>query len=154
MLAESGRLMTRSSGTLLYTLIFWRAFSPALFTNRRTTPEIAPTPAPMSAPKGPPTFHPNNAPPLPSGNGQPGGNAVAIRFSNAELPPFWGATIRLGLAAVVLWLIVDQNGHPRDVKVARSLGMGLDQKAVQAVRNWKFEPAMKDGKPVLVRLRY
>jgi O-acetylserine/cysteine efflux transporter len=35
-----------------------------------------------------------------------GGNSVAIRFSNAELPPFWGATMRLGLAALVLWLIV------------------------------------------------
>jgi drug/metabolite transporter (DMT)-like permease len=35
-----------------------------------------------------------------------GGNSVAIRFSNAEIPPFWGATIRLGLAALVLWLVV------------------------------------------------
>ncbi len=53
---------------------------------------------------------------------------------------------------VVLWLIVDQNGKPRDIKVSRSLGMGLDQKAVEAVRNWKFEPAMKDGKPVAVQI--
>jgi len=52
----------------------------------------------------------------------------------------------------VLWLIVDQNGKPRDVKVARALGMGLDQKAIEAVRNWKFEPAMKDGKPVAVQI--
>ena len=44
------------------------------------------------------------------------------------------------------------NGKPRDVRVARSLGMGLDQKAIQAVRNWKFEPAMKDGKPVAVQI--
>jgi protein TonB len=53
---------------------------------------------------------------------------------------------------VVLWLVVDQNGGPRDVKVARSLGMGLDQKAIEAVRRWKFEPAMKDGKPVAVQI--
>ncbi len=53
---------------------------------------------------------------------------------------------------VVLWLIVDQAGRPRDVKIARSLGMGLDQKAVEAVRNWKFEPALKDGKPVAVQI--
>ncbi len=53
---------------------------------------------------------------------------------------------------VVLWLIVDQGGRPQNVKIARSLGMGLDQKAIEAVRNWKFEPAMKDGRPVAVQI--
>jgi TonB family protein len=53
---------------------------------------------------------------------------------------------------VVLWMIIDPNGSPRDVRVTRSLGMGLDQKAVEAVRKWKFEPAMKDGKPVAVQI--
>jgi periplasmic protein TonB len=52
----------------------------------------------------------------------------------------------------ILWLIVDQNGRPNDIKVARSLGMGLDQKAIDAVRHWKFEPAMKDGHPVAVQI--
>ncbi len=52
----------------------------------------------------------------------------------------------------ILWLIVGPDGHPRNVKVARTLGMGLDQKAIDAVRNWKFEPAMKDGKPVAVQI--
>ena len=37
-------------------------------------------------------------------------------------------------------------------QVARSLGMGLDQKAIEAVRKWKFEPAMKDGRPVAVQI--
>lgn len=53
---------------------------------------------------------------------------------------------------VVLWMIVGADGKPRDVKIARSLGMGLDQKAIEAVRRWKFEPAMKDGKPVAVQI--
>ncbi len=53
---------------------------------------------------------------------------------------------------VVLWLIVNPDGRPRDIKVARSLGMGLDQKAIEAVRNWKFEPAKKDGQPVAVQI--
>jgi TonB family protein len=53
---------------------------------------------------------------------------------------------------VVLWMIVGADGRPRDVKIARSLGMGLDQKAIEAVRRWKFEPALKDGKPVAVQI--
>lgn len=53
---------------------------------------------------------------------------------------------------VVLWLIVGPDGRPRDMKIARGLGMGLDQKAMEAVRQWKFEPAMKDGKPVAVQI--
>ena len=52
----------------------------------------------------------------------------------------------------VLWLIVGPDGRPRDIKVARSLGLGLDEKAIEAVRNWKFDPAMKDGKPVAVQI--
>ncbi|MBZ5628650.1 MAG: energy transducer TonB [Acidobacteriia bacterium] len=53
---------------------------------------------------------------------------------------------------VVLWLVVDPNGHPQNIRVARSLGLGLDQKAMDAVRQWKFEPAMKDGRPVAVQI--
>lgn len=53
---------------------------------------------------------------------------------------------------VILWLIVGPDGRPRDIRVARTLGMGLDQKAVEAVRNWKFDPARKDGQPVSVQI--
>jgi len=52
----------------------------------------------------------------------------------------------------VLWLIVDNKGTPRDIMVKRSLGMGLDEKAVETVRQWKFKPAMKDGVPVAVQV--
>jgi TonB family protein len=51
-----------------------------------------------------------------------------------------------------LKLIVGADGHPREIAVARSLGLGLDEKAMEAVKNWKFEPAMKDGKPVSVAI--
>lgn len=52
----------------------------------------------------------------------------------------------------VLWLIVDAAGHPRDLKVVRGLGLGLDEKALEAVKQWRFQPALKDGKPVDVQI--
>ncbi len=53
---------------------------------------------------------------------------------------------------VVLWLVVDAEGRPRDLRVLRSLGLGLDEKAIETVRKWKFEPAKKNGSPVAVRI--
>jgi periplasmic protein TonB len=53
---------------------------------------------------------------------------------------------------VVLACIVGADGRPRQLRVEQGLGMGLDQKALEAVRNWKFEPAQKDGKPVAVAI--
>ncbi len=52
----------------------------------------------------------------------------------------------------VLWLVVGPDGRPRDIHVSRTLGLGLDEKAMEAVKQWKFEPAMKDGKPVAVQI--
>jgi len=52
----------------------------------------------------------------------------------------------------ILWLIVDDQGRPRDIRVVRGLGMGLDTKAIEAVKQWKFQPAMKDGRPVNVQI--
>jgi periplasmic protein TonB len=51
-----------------------------------------------------------------------------------------------------LWLIVDALGHPRDIRVVRGLGSGLDAKAMEAVQQWRFDPALKDGKPVNVQI--
>jgi TonB family protein len=53
--------------------------------------------------------------------------------------------------SVLLSIVVDQNGLPRDVKVVRALGLGLDQKAIEAVMKWRFRPGMKGGRPVPVQ---
>jgi TonB family protein len=50
----------------------------------------------------------------------------------------------------VLSLIVGADGRPYDIKVSRALGKGLDEKAIEAVRQWRFKPAMKEGEPVSV----
>jgi len=51
---------------------------------------------------------------------------------------------------VVLYVEVGPDGRTHNIKIVRSLGLGLDEKAMQAVSDWKFEPAMKDGRPVTV----
>jgi protein TonB len=54
--------------------------------------------------------------------------------------------------AVVLWLIVNAQGMPEQIKVQRSLDAGLDANAIEAVRQWTFYPALKDGNPVAVMI--
>jgi TonB family protein len=51
---------------------------------------------------------------------------------------------------VVLYVEVDAAGRPHNIKVVRSLGLGLDEKAMEAVAKWKFKPGLKDGRPVTV----
>ncbi len=53
---------------------------------------------------------------------------------------------------VQLSLVLGVDGVPHDVKIEKGLGHGLDEKAVEAVRKWKFQPAMKDGQPVETKL--
>jgi protein TonB len=52
---------------------------------------------------------------------------------------------------VMLSVVVDAEGRARDIHVVKSLGMGLDEKAVEAVEKWKFKPGMKGGEAVNVR---
>ena len=55
----------------------------------------------------------------------------------------------------IISVIVDAQGNPQNPRVVRALGMGLDEKALEAVRKYKFKPAMKDGKtpvPVMINV--
>lgn len=49
-------------------------------------------------------------------------------------------------------LIVDAHGYPQNPRVVQALGMGLDEKALEAIRRYRFKPAMKDGRPVPVSI--
>ena len=52
----------------------------------------------------------------------------------------------------VLSLIVGADGLPRDIRVTRPVGYGLDEEAIKAVQKWRFKPSTIDGKPVAVMI--
>jgi periplasmic protein TonB len=54
--------------------------------------------------------------------------------------------------SVLLWLVVGPNGRPRNLRVQRSLGMGPDEKALDAVSQWRFQPATLNGQPIAVQI--
>ena len=77
---------------------------------------------------------------------------VLIESSGVK-PVYPEEALRAGLEGlVVLEAIVDERGRVgHDIKVVRSLGRGFDEAAVAAVRQWRFRPATRDGKPIKVR---
>jgi len=50
---------------------------------------------------------------------------------------------------VVLHIDVDTHGQPRNIRLVRGLGLGLDQRAMDAVRQWKFRAGTVNGKPAV-----
>jgi protein TonB len=50
----------------------------------------------------------------------------------------------------VLYVEVEPNGRAQNMRVIQSLGLGLDEKAMEAVKKWRFRPGNKNGKPVTV----
>jgi TonB family protein len=53
---------------------------------------------------------------------------------------------------VLIGLVVSSHGEPKEVHVVKSLDKGVDQTAVEAVRQWRFDPAKKGDQPVAVRV--
>ncbi len=56
------------------------------------------------------------------------------------------------MGVVTVELIIDIHGMPQNVQLVRGVGMGLDEKAIEAVKQYKFKPAMENGKPVPVKM--
>jgi periplasmic protein TonB len=82
-----------------------------------------------------------------------GGGVSAPQLVHSVHPEFTDEARQANYQGVVsIQLIVDANGNPENIQVIRHLGMGLDQKAIEAVRQYKFHPAMYQGHPVPVRL--
>jgi TonB family protein len=82
------------------------------------------------------------------------GGGVSAPILTHQVPPEYTAEAKLAKmqGTVLVNLIVDEAGAPEYVHVLRGLSDGLDDKAVEAVRQYKFTPAMEDGKPVPVSL--
>jgi protein TonB len=83
----------------------------------------------------------------------PGGGVSNPVLVYAPDPEFSDEARRAKYQGVcVVGLIVDAQGNPQRVRVVRPLGMGLDEKAVEAVRQYKFKPAVYQGHPVPVEI--
>ena len=89
----------------------------------------------------------------PFSNGHEGA-APAVTITGPKVisksdPAYSEEARRAGISGTVrLSLVVSEEGVPQNIKVTSSLGYGLDEKAVESVRAWKFQPGTKDGKPV------
>jgi TonB family protein len=83
-----------------------------------------------------------------------GGGVSAPQILHQVDPEFSDEARRAKYQGVCLiTIIVDANGIPQNPRVVRPLGMGLDEKALEAVKQFRFKPAMKDGKtPVPVQI--
>jgi TonB family protein len=55
--------------------------------------------------------------------------------------------------SVLLSGVLQENGRLIDIHVEKGIGSGLDEKAVECVRRWQFEPATRDGAPVSTPVR-
>jgi periplasmic protein TonB len=83
----------------------------------------------------------------------PGGGVSAPQVIFAPDPEFSDEARRAKYQGIcVVTLIVDAQGNPQHVRVVRPLGMGLDEKAVKAVHQYKFKPAVYQGHPVAVEV--
>ncbi|PYX97121.1 MAG: hypothetical protein DMG71_04040 [Acidobacteria bacterium] len=93
-------------------------------------------------------------------NLEPGGGVFRVGGGVSPPKPIYtpdpeyddGARKRRIQGTVVLRMIVGADGLPRDIKVAQSLVRGLDEEAIKAVKQWRFQPSLKDGQPVAVQI--
>jgi TonB family protein len=80
-----------------------------------------------------------------------GGVSAPARHLRAPDPEF-PEEARKGSSSTVVLFIVVVRSRAHDVRIVRSLGMGLDEKALEAIGQWKFEAGRKDGVPVAVQV--
>ncbi len=101
-----------------------------------------PSPPPLAAPE-----------PEVSGPLQAGSQIERPERIHMVQPRFTPTARRAGIqGTVILDAIIDREGRVRDVRVRKGLPLGLDEEALRAVRQWRYEPSTLDGRPVEVAL--
>lgn len=96
----------------------------------------------VDIPEGPPPVEPTGPVPV-------GGDVTAPVKVHTPKPQYTELARRARIQGlVIVQAVIDKQGRVVDVEVLKGLPMGLDQAAVEAVRQWRFEPATLNGKPV------
>jgi TonB family protein len=93
------------------------------------------------------------APPLPAGVYRQGPGVTTPRLLHDVKPAYTSDAMRARISgSVLVECVVGTDGVPRDCRIARSPDptFGLDQEALKAATQWRFEPGTKDGRPVPV----
>jgi len=100
-----------------------------------------------------PGFGPGSGGGIGGGVYRPGGSVTAPRVLTQVRPVYTSEALAGRIqGTVVLELVVEANGHPADIRVIRSLDPGLDEQAVIAAREWRFEPGRLASRPVNVQV--
>ena len=82
-----------------------------------------------------------------------GGDVSAPKLASQVRPEYsQEAAVSLYEGTAVLSVVVQPHGTVRDIKVVKPLGLGLDERAVETVKQWRFQPAKKNSKPVAVQV--
>lgn len=82
-----------------------------------------------------------------------GGDVKPPKVISSPDPKYSDIARMLGYqGTVVLWMVVDTDGLAKQIRVARSIGLGLDEEAIEGVKKWRFEPSTKNGVPVPVQI--
>lgn len=124
------------------------------YTACRFSPEFLAIPSVGYAPQGEPeaadAATPSTAIKI-SGAGRGGVTPPKVMYNR---DPEFSEEARLAKyqGTIVLSLVVDKSGSPRNIRIVQPLGCGLDLRAVEAVTLWKFKPSMKDSEPVDVEI--
>ena len=80
-----------------------------------------------------------------------GGSVSAPKVRSKVEPDYTEEARKAKLqGTVLLYIEVGEDGKPKNLRVMRSLGLGLDEKAMDAASRWRFQPGHKNGKPVTV----
>ena len=114
----------------------------------RPRPSAPPQPTPASVPNPAPQPTPT---PLSLGHLLPPGVSEPIPITQVR-PDVRGITAKQAWGAVLLEVLVTEDGTVAEVNIKKPGPEALNAAAVTAVRQWRFKPALKDGRPVAARI--